>query len=136
MPNNRGRGNNAKNMLKNVNVENVIIVVLVIVLVGLVGYYVYNNNKEGFKSEKPVVVLYYADWCPHCTRAKPVLEALKKNNNKVDVQLVDCEANKEEARKQNIRAYPTVKLHNNGDVVEFNNNVTMENLLKWIEENL
>mgnify|MGYP002004261323 CR=1 FL=1 len=128
--------NNVANKLKSVNVENVVIVLLVCVLVGLVGYYVYQNNNEGFQAQKPELMLFYVDWCPHCTNAKPIVENLKKNNNDVNVRLVNCEEEKDLAKQYNVKAYPTLYLVVGEDRHEFNKRVSNENLEAFIKEHL
>ena len=124
------------NNSKSLNIENVVIVVLVCVLVGLVGYYVYQNNREGFESSKPELMLFYVDWCPHCTRAKPVVEELQKTNKDVNVKLVDCEKEKDLAKQFNVRAYPTLYLVKGEDRHEFNKGVSKDNLEAFIKEHM
>ena len=61
--------------LKKMSRESVAIYVLLAVLVVLVVYFVM-KNREGFNSENSQVVVVYfffVDWCPHCTKAKPVV---------------------------------------------------------------
>ena len=123
---------NSKNLMK--SSENIIICVLVCVLIALVVYYVYKNNNEGFQSEKPTLMFFYVDWCPHCTKAKPEVEKL--NNNNVNVKLVNCDKEKELANQYNIRAYPTVILKKGNDRIEYNNRVTKDLLEEFVRENL
>lgn len=33
---------------------------------------------ELIKGEKPVFVEFFANWCPHCQKMKPIIESLKK----------------------------------------------------------
>ena len=140
MPRNNKLNLNAKKLAKAVNGENVIICVLVLVLVVLVVNYVYQNNREGFNSEKPVLLLFYVDWCPHCTNAKPIVENIKESNNSVSVKLVNCEGSDEEkqlAKENNVRAYPTVVLNKvNGDTVEYDRGVSEKGLNDFIIANL
>ena len=108
----------SKKLMKNLNVENVIIGILVIVLVVLVVYFV-NKNNEGF-SDKGVLYFFYVDWCPHCTTAKPVISSLEKDssvNSKVEIKRVNCEGSdqeKELAEQYNVKGFPTVIYVNNG----------------------
>ena len=127
---------NVKKMLNSKNSENMIICLLVLVLVGLVVYYVYQNNREGFNNEKPTLMLFYADWCPHCTKAKPLFEELQQTNNDVNVKLVNCEEEKELAKQFNVRAYPTVYIVNGENKVELQSAVTPSNINEFIANNL
>lgn len=115
--------------------ENVVIAILLVILVVLVVYYVRQNN-EGFESDKPTIYFFYVDWCPHCTRAKPEMEKVKKNNNKVKVIFVNCDEQKQLAQEHNVRAYPTVVLSNNNNNVELDTAVNEENVNTFIEENI
>ena len=136
----RGGG---KSIFDNVTTDQVIICVLLVVLVVLVIYYVNQNTNEGFEGDRPVLYLFYVDWCPHCKTAKPKVNELKKelNNKKinkkhVDVELVNCEENKELAKQFNVRAYPTVYLVVGEEKVEFNKAVTKENLKEFLNNNV
>ena len=125
--------------LKRMNRETVAIYVLLAVLVVLVVYFVM-KNREGFNSNSQRVVIYffYVDWCPHCTKAKPVVEQVQQqyaNNNQVEVRAVDCEApeNRELVQENNVGAYPTVKA-NNGEEME--SAINQETLVAFIEQQL
>lgn len=129
---------------KMMNSENLLILVLVIVLLVLVVMFV-RNNQENFKQRRLVLYVFVVDWCPHCTRAKPQVAELQtnlsSNNNRVnnvpvEVNLVDAEANKELARSFNVNAYPTCVLERaDGTRVPFDNNVTADNLMSFLNEN-
>jgi glutaredoxin len=112
---------NLKKFMKKIDVEQVVIGVLIIVLVVLVVVYV-NKNNEGFEGTKPKLYFFYVDWCPHCTTAKETIfndsvwKQLNTNNN-VELIKVNCEGTDEEtnlAKENNIKAYPTVIIDNNG----------------------
>ena len=125
--------------LRKMSRESVAVYVLLAVLVVLVVYFVM-KNREGFNANSETVVVYffYVDWCPHCTKAKPVVEQVQQeyaNNNNVEIRAVDCEAseNKELVQQNSVSAYPTVKA-NNGNEME--SAVTVENLKEFIEQQL
>ena len=135
--------------VKSMSSEKIVIGVLLVILVGLVLYYVNQNRSEGFTeaSEPVVVYLFYVDWCPHCKTAKPkmaeVQKNLAKNNNKVNgntvqIELVNCEGSEEErnlAKNNDVKAYPTIVATKNGSkIAEYENNITVDNLEKWISE--
>ena len=125
--------------------ENLLILVLVIILVVLVVMFV-RNNKENFKNRPVVLYVFIVDWCPYCVKAKPEVAKLKQylanNNNKVNntnvtLNVVNAEENKELAKEYNVSAYPTCLLVNNkGETVPFDNNVTVDNLNKFLSDNV
>ncbi len=46
------------------------------------------------KNKEMYVVLFYADWCPHCQHMKPEWEELKHAyENNINVKLIDIESN-------------------------------------------
>ena len=130
---------------KMMNSENLLILVLVVVLLVLVVMFVRNNQETFSQRRRLVLYVFVVDWCPHCTRAKPqVVELqnnLNSNNNKVnnvpvEVNLVDADENKDLARNFNVNAYPTCVLErSDGTRVPFNNNVTADNLMSFLNEN-
>ena len=140
----KGRGkNNALNALninmKNVSTETIVICVLLVVLLVLVVYYV-RQNREGFQAEsKCTVYAFVADWCPHCQNAKPVIDNVKNNAPKnVDVEVVnEADSNsKDLMAKYSVRGFPTIILIKpDGEVVEFEQRVTEENLNEFLNAN-
>lgn len=88
-----------------------------------------------------VVALFYADWCPHCQHFKPhfqeAMDELNgktgKDGKKMRLEMVDCDANKDIARKYDVSGYPTVKiLGDDGTQVEYGGDRTYEGLRKYL----
>tara|TARA_B100001057_G_C22659055_1_gene875214 strand:- start:469 stop:927 length:459 start_codon:yes stop_codon:yes gene_type:complete len=138
----RSAANSVTKSLRSVtkSTENIVIAILLVILVVLVVYYVRQNN-EGFDSDKPTLYFFYVDWCPHCTRARPEIEKVKRNNNRVIVVMVNCDEEKQLARQHNVRAYPTLKLLPNSnaspnEAIELEQAVTEENVNDFINSNL
>ncbi len=69
------------------------------------------------KSDKPVLVDFFAEWCGPCKAMAPALDqvadALKDS---LTVVKVDVEQNPVITQKYNIRAMPTLMLFRNGEV--------------------
>ena len=97
----------------------------------LILYYVYTTYfKEGFESvdldeetkSGKQLVLFYADWCGHCKKIKPVWEEAASEINDKDkhkkMLKVNCgggsEKEKEIMEKYKIDGYPTIILFTNG----------------------
>ena len=72
---------------------------------------------EVVKSDLPVVVDFYADWCGPCKIIEPVIHQLSKEYaGKVKFVKVDTDANQELAVQFGIMSIPTVMFFSKGKV--------------------
>ena len=87
----------SKKIMKSLMSEDMLTCVLLVVVIGLMIYtaMLYKENFTDVETEegKSKLVMYYADWCGHCKRAKPEMvkleEKLKEQNNKVNGKEVE-----------------------------------------------
>lgn len=69
--------------------------------------------------DKPVLVDFWADWCPPCKILSPVIEDLAKEwKEKVTVIKINTDQKPEIASKYAINSIPTVILFKNGKEVK------------------
>ena len=74
-----------------------------------------NFEKEVLKSEKPVLVDFYADWCGPCNAMSPVIEELAKElEGKVKVGKINVDENPDIAVEYNVMSIPTLIVFKNG----------------------
>jgi thioredoxin 1 len=70
------------------------------------------------KSDVPVLVDYWAEWCGPCKMVAPVLEELTKDySGKLKIAKMDVDANQEIPAKHKVRGIPTLMLFKGGEVV-------------------
>ena len=76
-------------------------------------------DQEVLKSEVPVVVDFYADWCGPCKRMEPVLEKVAHAyDGKVKVVKLNSDENQDLSLKYQVRGLPTLILFRAGQEVD------------------
>jgi thioredoxin 1 len=76
-------------------------------------------DTEVLKSEKPVVVDYWAEWCGPCRMVAPVLEEIATEYaDKLEVVKLNIDDNPIVARRYGILQIPTLNVFKDGEVVK------------------
>jgi thioredoxin 1 len=66
----------------------------------------------------PVLVEFWADWCPPCRMIAPVLEQIESERaGRLTVAKINGDENPEIVMRYRVMAFPTLNLYRDGEVV-------------------
>ena len=78
-----------------------------------------NFDADVIKSDVPVLVDFWAEWCQPCHMLTPTIDELAADyKGKVKVGKVDTDANRDVSIKYGISAIPTIILFSGGQIVK------------------
>ena len=74
-----------------------------------------NFEEEVIKSEKPVIIDFYATWCGPCKRLSPIIEEVARENENVKFVKIDIDNIKDITLEYQVKSIPTLLLIQNGE---------------------
>ncbi|MCK5580233.1 MAG: thioredoxin [Candidatus Omnitrophica bacterium] len=97
-----------------------------------------NFEEEVVKSDLPVLVDFWAEWCGPCKMISPVIDEIAEEMaGKVKVAKVNIDESQELAAKYNVMSIPTLLIIKQGEVVDQTvGAVGKDQLIAKINENL
>ena len=78
-----------------------------------------NFEEKVLKSDKPVIIDFWAEWCGPCRMVAPIIEELSKDyEGKAVIGKVDVDTNNEISAKYGSINIPTILFIKNGEVMD------------------
>ena len=76
-----------------------------------------NFENEVIKSEKPVLLDFFANWCGPCKMIAPYIEEIANERDDIKVVKINVDEEQELAAQFKIMTIPTLMVMKNGEVV-------------------
>lgn len=97
-----------------------------------------NFEQEVLKSDKPVLVDFWAEWCAPCRMISPAVEAIAgEYAGRAKVGKLNVDQNVSVTSRYNIRSIPTLLVFKNGEIKDqLVGTTSKDNLARLLDKNL
>jgi len=95
-------------------------------------------ENQVIKSEKPILVDYWAEWCGPCKMIAPILEEVSTEmSDKIIIGKLNVDENSQTPPKYGIRGIPTLLIFKDGNAVGTHvGALSKSDLIQFIENNI
>ena len=77
-----------------------------------------NFHEEVIRSDKPVLLDFWAPWCAPCRMLLPIVEEIARERSDIKVAKINVDAQRETAGKFRIFSIPTLVVMKDGKLVD------------------
>jgi thioredoxin 1 len=96
--------------------------------------------KQKINNGEKLIVDFYGIWCGPCSMMKPTFDKLsnqyREENSEIQLYSMDVDKNRDLAVEYGVRAIPTIKVFNNGEVINSKTGVQQESQLIELVDSL
>ncbi|MCO6007398.1 thioredoxin [Actinoallomurus purpureus] len=78
-----------------------------------------NFDEQVLRADKPVLVDFWAEWCPPCRMIAPILEQIEAEyGDRIRIAKINGDENPEIVERYDVMGFPTLNLYRDGQVVQ------------------